>query len=96
MKNSALIVVDMLYDFIDGSLACHNAENAVAKTLEFIDRQTKGQKGEDSEILDTFPILFIRDHHPADHSRNMEEYGRYTALPALMAGKSTKTSVHMP
>lgn len=74
MKNSALIVVDMLYDFIDGSLACHNAENAVAKTLEFIDRQTKGQKGEDSEILDTFPILFIRDHHPADHS-SFKEYG---------------------
>ena len=29
MKNSALVVVDMLNDFITGSLACHNAENAV-------------------------------------------------------------------
>ena len=28
-KNSAIVVVDMLYDFIDGSLACQNAENAV-------------------------------------------------------------------
>lgn len=68
MRNNALVVVDMLYDFIDGSLACQNASEAVARTLEYIDSQTKGQGGEDHEILDTFPILFIRDHHPADHS----------------------------
>ena len=68
MTNSALVVVDMLNDFIDGSLACQNAENAVKNTLKFIDSQTKGQGGEDHEILDTFPILFVRDHHPADHS----------------------------
>lgn len=75
MKNHALVVVDMLYDFIDGSLACRNAENAVRKTLEFIDAQTKGQGGEEHEILDTFPILFIRDHHPADHSSFKEQGG---------------------
>ena len=68
MKNNALVVVDMLYDFIDGSLACQNSEPAVRKTLEYIEHQTKGQAGEEHEILDTFPILFIRDHHPADHS----------------------------
>ena len=68
MRNSALVVVDMLYDFIDGSLACQNAENAVKETLKYIDSQTNGQGGEDHEILDTFPILFVRDHHPADHS----------------------------
>ena len=68
MRNSALVVVDMLYDFIDGSLACLNAENAVKETLRYIETQTKGQGGEEHEILDTFPILFIRDHHPADHS----------------------------
>ena len=68
MRNSALVVVDMQYDFIDGSLACHNADNAVKETLKYIDSQTKGQGGEDHEILDTFPILFTRDHHPADHS----------------------------
>ena len=75
MKNSALVVVDMLYDFIDGSLACQNAENAVRNTLRFIDSQTKGQGGEEHEILDTFPILFIRDHHPADHSSFKEQGG---------------------
>ncbi|MBQ3607995.1 MAG: isochorismatase family protein [Bacteroidales bacterium] len=74
MKDSALVVVDMQYDFIDGSLACHNSEEAVRQTLKFIDRQTKGQGGEDHEILDMFPILFTRDHHPADHS-SFKEYG---------------------
>ena len=53
MKNSALVVVDMLYDFIDGSLACQNAENAVRETLKYIDSQTSGQAGEEHEILDT-------------------------------------------
>lgn len=75
MINSALVVVDMLYDFIDGSLACQNADNAVACTLKHIDIKTKGQGGEDHEILDTFPILFIRDHHPADHSSFKEQGG---------------------
>ena len=74
MKNNALVVVDMLYDFIDGSLACLNAEAAVKATLKYIDSQTKGQGGEEHEILDTFPILFIRDHHPADHS-SFKEFG---------------------
>lgn len=75
MTNKALVVVDMLYDFIDGSLACLNSEDAVRQTLEFIDSQTKGQGGEDNEILDMFPILFIRDHHPADHSSFKEQGG---------------------
>ena len=75
MHNSALVVVDMLYDFIDGSLACLNAENAVKVTLAAIDSKTNGQGGEDHEILDTFPILFIRDHHPADHSSFKDQGG---------------------
>ena len=73
-RNHALVVVDMLYDFIDGSLACQNAEEAVKATLKFIDKNTHGQGGEEHEILDTFPILFIRDHHPADHS-SFKEFG---------------------
>ncbi len=55
MKNYALIVVDMLYDFIDGSMACQESEKAVANTLEYI----KANKPS--------PIFFVRDHHPADH-----------------------------
>lgn len=84
MKNNALVVVDMLYDFIDGSLACQNAENAVKETLKYIDIQTKGQGGEEHEILDTFPILFIRDHHPADHSSFVEFGGIWP--PHCVAG----------
>lgn len=84
MNNSALVVVDMLYDFIDGSLACQNADKAVQETIRFIDRQTKGQGGEDHEILDTFPILFIRDHHPADHSSFKENGGIWP--PHCVAG----------
>ena len=75
MNNNALVVVDMQYDFIDGSLACQNAENAIKNTLKYIDSQTKGQGGEDHEILDTFPILFTRDFHPADHSSFKEQGG---------------------
>ena len=75
MRNNALVVVDMLYDFIDGSLACQNADNAIKETLKFIDAQTKGQGGDEHEMLDTFPILFIRDHHPADHSSFKEQGG---------------------
>lgn len=75
MNNHALVVVDMQYDFIDGSLACQNAENAVKNTLKYIDSQTKGQGGEDHEILDTFPILFTRDFHPADHSSFKDQGG---------------------
>lgn len=55
MKDSALVVVDMLYDFIDGSMACLEADKAVAATVEYIGKQK------------IYPILFVRDHHPADH-----------------------------
>lgn len=79
MKNSALVVVDMLYDFIDGSLACQNAENAVNETLKQIDKLTKGQGGDEHEILDTFPILFVRDQHPADHCSFTEQGGTWPA-----------------
>ena len=79
MTDKALVVVDMLYDFIDGSLACQNSEEAVRQTLRFIDSQTAGQGGEEHEILDTFPILFVRDHHPADHSSFRDQGGIWPA-----------------
>ena len=67
----------MQYDFIDGSLACQNADNAISQTLKFIDKHTKGQGGEEHEILDTFPILFTRDFHPADHLSFTEQGGTW-------------------
>lgn len=74
MKDSALVVVDMLHDFIDGSLACRNTARAIEETLAFIRGNAACDGDGDVEILDTFPILFIRDHHPADHS-SFKEFG---------------------
>lgn len=73
-RDPAIVVVDMLYDFIDGSLACLNAESAVANTAKFIEGNAACEGDKDVEILDTCPILFIRDHHPADHS-SFKEFG---------------------
>ena len=67
MKDSAWVVVDMLYDFIDGSMACQGAEGAIEGTLRAIDRLTDGTDADDTCVVSTYPILFIRDHHPADH-----------------------------
>ena len=85
MQNTALVVVDMQYDFINGSLACHNADNAIAQTLKFIDKHTKDNGGEEHEILDTFPILFTRDFHPADHSSFTGQGGTWP--PHCVAGQ---------
>ena len=60
MKDKILVVVDMLYDFIDGSLACQEADKAVAATVDYIGQKNKG------------PILWIQDHHPANHSSFVE------------------------
>ena len=74
IKDSALVVVDMLYDFIDGSLACQNAANAVKNTKAFIEGAVDGDSGDENEIVGGFPILFVRDHHPAEHC-SFKEYG---------------------
>ena len=56
MPRNAMVVVDMLYDFIDGSLACLHANEAVA--------EAKRQMEETLDKDKDFPILFILDHHP--------------------------------
>ena len=56
MKDTALVIVDMIYDFIDGSLACQNADEAVANVRAFIQKEGA-----------SLPLLFVLDHHPADH-----------------------------
>ena len=74
IKDSALVVVDMLYDFIDGSLACQNAAQAVKNTRAFIEEAVEGINEDANEIVGGFPILFVRDHHPAEHC-SFKEYG---------------------
>ena len=75
LKDSALVVVDMLYDFIDGSMACQGAEGAIEGTLKAIDQLTDGTEADDTGVVSTYPILFIRDHHPADHCSFAEQGG---------------------
>lgn len=75
MKDSALVVVDMIYDFIDGSLACQGADSAIANTLHYIDKVTAGTDPDDSGVRSIYPILFVRDHHPAKHCSFAEQGG---------------------
>ncbi len=84
-EDTALVVVDMLYDFIDGSLACENAEDAVAHTLEFINsaseeaevsvRASKADETDDNGIEGGYPVLFVCDHHPLGHCSFKENGG---------------------
>lgn len=62
-KVSTHVVVDMLYDFIDGSLACTNGEEAVKESIRYINAHPE-QK-----------VLYVCDSHPADHCSFKEEGG---------------------
>ena len=64
MKDTALVVVDMIYDFIDGSLACQEADKAVAAVQAYLQK-----------VQGTMPVLFVRDHHPANHCSFAEQGG---------------------
>ena len=75
MKDSALVVVDMIYDFIDGSLACAGADEAIHHTLEYIEKETASTDPDDSGVRSIYPILFVRDHHPVDHCSFAEQGG---------------------
>jgi len=77
LKDSALVVVDMLYDFIDGSLACKGVEEAIANSVEFIDKMTSEPLDGPDVIQAGFPILFVRDFHPADHCSFVEQGGTW-------------------
>ena len=79
MKDSALVVVDMLYDFIDGSMACLEADKAVDGTLKYIEAVTARTDPDDSGIRSIFPILFVRDHHPANHCSFVQQGGPWPA-----------------
>lgn len=57
------VVVDMLYDFIDGTLPCHNAQQAVTKCVEHINAHPE-QK-----------VLYVLDHHPENHCSFKENGG---------------------
>ena len=57
------VVVDMLYDFIDGSLACNGAAEALKDDISYI-RNHPEQK-----------VLYVADHHPSNHISFREQGG---------------------
>jgi nicotinamidase-related amidase len=57
------IVVDMLYDFIDGSLACTGGEEAVEKVIEHINNHPEER------------VVYVCDSHPANHCSFVAEGG---------------------
>lgn len=63
MKNTAVVVVDELYDFIDGSLACQGAVECVKNSAAFLSG------------LEGVPILYTCDYHPANHCSFVEQGG---------------------
>ena len=71
--NKALVVVDELYDFIDGSMACINGEESVKRTVGVIEKDRGGM-----------PVLFVCDHHPANHCSFTEQGGPWP--PHCVAG----------
>ncbi len=62
-RETAHVVVDMLYDFIEGSLACSNSYNAVEKSIEFINQN------------ELHKVFYIKDSHPSDHCSFNENGG---------------------
>jgi nicotinamidase-related amidase len=64
-NHKAHIVVDMLYDFIDGTMACHNAFEALNQSIKFIN--------ENPEIR----VLYVTDSHPEDHCSFIEYGGKW-------------------
>lgn len=77
MKDCAIAVVDMLYDFIDGSLPCRNAADAVEQTVRFIDKLTADTDTDETGIHDIVPVLFICDHHPEGHCSFRQQGGQW-------------------
>ncbi|MEN6619728.1 MAG: hypothetical protein ABFC28_09625 [Rikenellaceae bacterium] len=71
-NNIIHIVVDMLYDFIDGTLACNNASSAVRKSIDYINKNPL-QK-----------VLYICDCHPSNHISFIQNGGTWP--PHCIAG----------
>lgn len=66
------IVVDMLYDFIDGTLACQNGEEAVKQAISYINAHPEQE------------VLYVCDSHPFDHCSFKEQGGIWP--PHCVAG----------
>ena len=58
-SNITHIVVDMLYDFINGSLACSNTTQAIEETIKYINNNPAEK------------VLYVCDYHPRSEERRV-------------------------
>ena len=75
------VVVDMLNDFIDGSLACTGAANAVREDIEYINLHPD-QK-----------VLYVVDHHPVNHC-SFTDNGGIWPTHCVMSTRGGEISPH--
>lgn len=61
------VIVDCVYDFIDGSLACQQAESAVDEIIKHINEHPEQN------------VLYIQECHPANHMSFKEQGGIWPA-----------------
>lgn len=63
MNRKTILVIDCVYDFIDGSLACLNAEEAVQYIIRYINNHPTDQ------------VIYIREVHPSNHCSFKDQGG---------------------
>ena len=66
-EDVTFLVIDMIHAFVDGSMPCENAENAVQATVAFLNHHPEMR------------VLYVRDCHPAEHCSFEEFGGRWPA-----------------
>jgi len=59
---TAIVLLDMLYDFIDGTVSCEGAEQGARRAAAFIDNNPK------------LKAYYVVDTHPSNHC-SFKEYG---------------------
>ncbi len=66
-RSFTILAVDFIHAFIDGALACQNAEGAVKETISFINAHPEAN------------VLYVRDFHPKNHCSFAENGGKWPA-----------------
>lgn len=66
-EDTTHVVVDMIHAFVDGSMACQGAEEAVAYTCGYMDAHPEMR------------VLYVGDCHPAEHCSFKENGGEWPA-----------------
>lgn len=62
-----ILVIDCVYDFIDGSLACQHAEEAVQNIIKYINAHSEDE------------VIYVREIHPANHCSFEKQGGIWPA-----------------